>query len=99
MTEAATDHGMQWFSVIRPQGTREPQWKLCAGIDDDGTVFAPAGIAGNEQTVLLCALFDGVPAVVDKRHVYLPTTWLANEYPDMAEVFRTIERESKGDQV
>jgi hypothetical protein len=42
--------------------------------------------------VLLCALFDDVPAVVDKRHVYLPTTWLAKEYPDMAEVFRSIER-------
>jgi len=96
------DHGMQWFSVIRPKGTREPQWKLCAGIDENGIVFAPAGIAGNEQAVLLCAFYDGISAVVSKRHAYLPTTWLAKEYPDMAEVFHSIERrvtrESKGGQ-
>lgn len=95
-TEAAMDHGIQWFSVSRPQGTREPQWKLCAGIDDNGTVFAPAGITGNEQAVLLCACFDGVPAVVSKCHIYLPTTWLAKEYPDIAEVFRRITRELIG---
>ena len=49
---------------------------------------------------MLCASFDGVPAVIDKRHVYLPTAWLATEYPDMADVFRRIEQrvtqENKG---
>jgi hypothetical protein len=83
---------MQWFAVKRPQGTREPQWKFCAAIDAEGIVFAPAAIAGNEQAVLLCAAYDGVSAVINKRHVYLPTTWLANEYPDTADVFRRIEQ-------
>lgn len=83
---------MQWFEVERPPGTREPRWKFCAAIDDKNTVFAPAGIVGNEQAVMMCAAFDGIPAVISKHHIYLPTTWLIREYPDWAEVFHSIER-------
>jgi hypothetical protein len=83
---------IEWFSVERPQGTQEPRWKFCAAIDAEGIVFAPAAIAGNEQAVMLCAAFDGIPAVISKHHVYLPTTWLADNYPYMAEVFHRIEQ-------
>jgi hypothetical protein len=86
-----------WFEVKRPQGTQEPRWKFCAAINDKNTVFAPAAIAGNEQAIFLCDSFDGVPAVISKHHVYLPTAWLVKEYPDMAEVFYSIERRCLGE--
>jgi hypothetical protein len=89
---------MDWFSIKWPQGTRKRQWKLCAAIDDNGVVFAPAAIAGNEQSVMLCAAFDGISAVINKRHFYLPTDWLAKEYPAMADVFNTIERRVRSEQ-
>jgi hypothetical protein len=29
-----------------------------------------------------CAAYDGIPAIIaNKHHVYLPTAWLAKEYP------------------
>jgi hypothetical protein len=89
---------MDWFSV-KPPGTREPEWKFCAAIDDNGAVFAPAAIAGNEQSVMLCAAFDGISAVINKRHIYLPTEWLAKEYPAMADVFSAIERRVRSEHV
>jgi hypothetical protein len=61
-------------------------------VADDGTIFAPAAMSGNEQRAMLCASWDGVPAVLNAKHVYLPVKWLAKEYPELAEVVRNIER-------
>jgi hypothetical protein len=96
-----TNKPLHWFSVKPlpgakpPSGTRAPQWHFSAAINDNGIVFAPAAIVGNEQRIMLCAAFDGGPAVIKKGHVYLPTDWLIKEFPDWAEVFRAIERRAK----
>jgi hypothetical protein len=89
---------MHWFSV-RPPGTREPEWKFSAAIDDNGAVFAPAALAGNEQSVMLCAAYDSVTTSINKHYVYLPTAWLAKEYPAMADVFNLIEQRVRSEQL
>jgi hypothetical protein len=73
-----------------------PEWMRSVAVGDDGTIFAPAAMSGNEQRAMLCASWDGVPAVLSGRgnakHVYLPVKWLAKEYPELSELVRNIER-------
>lgn len=73
---------MKWVEI--EHGNKElPDWLRSAAINDDGTVFAPAALAGNEQAAFSIASWDGVPAVVNYVHVFLPTTYLAPECPQI----------------
>jgi hypothetical protein len=85
---------LQWRFVPQPEtGKQVPKWMRSAAIDDDGTVFVAAAMAGNAQASFLSACFDGVPVVQDRwGHVYLPTSWMAQEYSSWSEVFASIER-------
>jgi hypothetical protein len=49
-------------------------------------------MTGNEKRAMLCASWDGVSAVLNANHVYLPVKWLAKEYPELSELARRIER-------
>lgn len=70
-----------------------PKWMRSAGVDEDGTVFVPAFVGGDEDFVVLTAGWDGnVPMVIDDGHAYLPARWIAREFPDVAEVCNLIER-------
>ena len=93
-TEEAND--LKWIIVENPPGQRRPKWQRSACIDREGTVYAPAAITGNEMKAMLCATWDGnTPMVESDGHIYLPTQWMASEYPDMADVFELIERKAK----
>jgi hypothetical protein len=84
---------MTWFTMANPPGSDRPAWMRSAALADDGTVFAPAAIAGNELRSFLVAAWDGdVPTVTDHGHYYLPTSWLAREYPDVADIGTLIEK-------
>jgi hypothetical protein len=82
---------MRWFAVSAPDGATVPEWVRSACLADDGRVFAPAIVAGDEMRVLLCAAHDGVSLILDDGHAYLPTDWLAREYPEVADVCARIE--------
>lgn len=82
---------MTFFEFMSESGCGMPTWRRSAGIDEEGRVYAPAALAGNEQRVFLCASWDGVPMASHLKHVYLPTTWLAREHPDLREVCERIE--------
>ena len=47
-------------------------------------------MTGNEKRAMLCASWDGVPAVLNAKHVYLPVKWLAKEYPELSEFARRV---------
>lgn len=83
---------MKTYTVENPEGKRLPAWARTAFVDDDGVIFAPAAIAGNERAVLLCAMQDGVPLMSDKGHTYVPTSWIAQEYPSQLGTCLSIER-------
>lgn len=73
-------------------GIKAPKWQRLAAVADDGTVFVPAAIAGNEQMIFLIAGWDGnVPVVSNRKHLYVPARWLAKERPDIADVCLFIE--------
>ena len=69
----------------------EPEWLRTAGYAENGDVFAPAAITGNEKAAFMCAGFDGVPMFALDGHPFFPTHWLATEYPKTAELCTKIE--------
>lgn len=84
------------MTVENPQGfKKQPEWKRSAAIDENGVVFAPAIICGNEQAVFLCAGFDGERCVLMDGHPYFRTAWLKREYPDTADIMNKIENKLK----
>jgi hypothetical protein len=80
-----------WYEVDPPPGRKVPRWQRRVARAADGSIFVPAAFAGREQAVALCAAYDGVPAIVEAKHVYLPVHWLALEYPDVAELCGRIQ--------
>jgi hypothetical protein len=62
-----------------------PKWARLAALSDDGTVFIPAALMGNETRAFLCASWDGLPAAMEAGHVYLPAKWMASNCPDIAD--------------
>jgi hypothetical protein len=86
MGEAPTD--LTWSMFPGPG----PEWRRCVAVSDDGEVFAPAWIAGNEQKVGMCAAYDGGRAIVCDGHLYLPMSWLVREYPKLQEMNDALMR-------
>lgn len=86
---------MEWYEVSldhlsRAQARKVPKWARRCVVDDSGTLFVPAVIAGAEMMVLLCAGFDGTPAILDGEHTYYPADWMAREFPETKETVNRI---------
>lgn len=83
---------MMWIEVANPAGQKVPKWKRSAALADDGTIFVPAIIAGDEQIVFLTASWDGVSVITDEDgHVFVPSNWVLREYPGTEEICSVIE--------
>jgi hypothetical protein len=84
--------------TIDRQGTwievegKGPAWARRAFVDDDGTVYLPGLLGGSEREAILCAGFDGVSVITDKKHFYLPADWLRREFPANEELITRAER-------
>jgi len=61
-------------------------------VSDAGEVFIPAAMGGNENIVALCAMHDGVSAITNRGHVFLPISWMKNEFPANSDIFAMIEK-------
>lgn len=80
------------FFFDNPPGYDEPEWKRSVMIDEEGVIYAPASVTDDEKGALVRAVGDGgVPLIMDRDHVYLPTGWLAAEYPEVASICHWIE--------
>ena len=86
---------MRWIEVENQTKKKVPKWIRSAGLADDGTVYIPAAVSGNEQAALLSASWDGISMVSYLNHIFLPTSWLAKEYPMTQELCIKIERRLK----
>ncbi len=62
-----------------------PKWGRSAYVDGNRTVFVPAAAGGTESVILLCASFDYVDMVVEQKHLYVSSDWLAKEFPVAAD--------------
>ncbi|MCE9561862.1 MAG: hypothetical protein K8U57_07395 [Planctomycetes bacterium] len=87
---------MTWVEMEKKARVQAAKWQRSAALSDDGRVFAPAAVAGNEQQVLYCAMWDSVPVVMEYGHAYVPTAWMIREYPDTLEVCTLIESKVRG---
>lgn len=83
---------MLWIEIENTTSRKIPKWLLSAAMADDGTIFAPAAISGNEQAAVLSASWDGVAMVMYRNHAFLPTAWLMKEYPKTQELCESIQR-------
>jgi hypothetical protein len=81
----------EWYEF--PSGKRKgmPKWQRRAAIAGDGTIFIPAIVAGGENTVFLCAGYDGTRVVYHSGHLYVPSDWVKREFPQVADVALKIE--------
>lgn len=86
---------MFWIEMEKPEGTRMPKWQRSAAISDEGIVFVPAAIAGNEQEVFLCANFDATSIVNYLNHLFVPADWLAKEFPETKEICDVVSSKVK----
>lgn len=84
---------IQWFSVSNLDGKRIPEWRRSFGIGDNGKVFVPAAMAGDEteMNVMLCALADTQGTALHLEHHFVPSDWLKNVYPKHSELIEIIE--------
>ena len=86
-----TSENIKWFSVPNPEGRNKPERMRSAAISDEGHIYVPAVIAGNEKMVFLCAVFDGTPVVVCDEHLFVRSDWMLKEFPNTREVLEKIE--------
>ena len=77
-------------TVENTKGAPLPLWLRTSFVGSDGTVYLPAAAFMNEQAAMLCAGHDGISIVSDKKHIYLPSSWLASEYPENREDIEAI---------
>ncbi|KRV02459.1 Uncharacterised protein [Pseudomonas aeruginosa] len=84
---------IHWFAVSNPEQKRFPEWRRSFGISDNGTVFVPAAMAGDDSElhVMLCASADGQSTTVHLDHHFVPSDWLKREFPKHFELIEIIE--------
>ena len=83
---------MKWIEVENTTRRKVPRWLRSAGLAEDGTVFVPAAITGNEQAAILSASWDGSSMALHLNHAFLPCSWVVREHPNTREACEKIER-------
>ena len=79
------------YTVENKKGQKkQPEWLRTVLRSDDGELFIPGAVTGNEQAAFLCASFDGVCLASFKKHTFLPVSWLKKEYPKNKELMELI---------
>jgi len=87
---------MQWFKVEKTFTPNFPEWTIKFGIDENGVVFVPAAMAKiPEEEVYMCTLFDSTVSISHKNHWYVPSSWLAKEFPDTSDLCSSIELKAR----
>ena len=84
---------IHWFAVSNSEHKRFPEWRRSFGISDNGVVFVPAAMAGDdsELNVMLCAAAEGQSTLVHLDHHFVPSGWLKREFPKHSELIEIIE--------
>jgi hypothetical protein len=75
---------------IEVESNLAKKWQRTAFIADNGHVFLPCGLFGNESMMLPVLLTCSARQVRFRKHVYAPAAWLEKEYPEHAQSIRTI---------
>lgn len=85
---------MRWYVIENTAFTAFPEWIRTIGLSPAGQILLPAAMGDhdNEALVAICASeASGEPMVVHQDHLYVPSDWLRDEYPAIADLIRTVE--------
>jgi hypothetical protein len=81
----------QIFTAEDPEGFEAaPAWKRSAILDDNGSVWVPAIIAGNERIVFLCLGYDAQNYIIEQGHVFVKAEWMKKTFPETSEICEII---------
>ncbi|WP_176517633.1 hypothetical protein [Pseudomonas faucium] len=72
---------MLWISINGEGFERHPRWKRSIGIDRTGLAFIAAAVGGSEKDVSLLTLKTGAPSLICFDHVYVPASWMIENFP------------------
>lgn len=78
--------------VLDDETKKIPKWQRSILVAEDNTVFLAAALAGNETAISMAYGFDGGPAYIHRKHFFVPTHWLAKEYPALVELTKNAEK-------
>src|SRR6056297_3144287 len=84
------------FPVIPEQMLRErnktgmPDWEL-AIYSDGEKIFLCGSLYAREREIMLLTRYDGVGIVYANGHVYVPTDWLKDVFPDADKHLKQVE--------
>ena len=87
---------MHWVEIEQPKGSSVPLWQRCGGVAEDGVVFIPAAVTGNEQDVEARAKASGTTVVNHLDHLFVPATWMAVEFSALKQLCELMETKVKG---
>lgn len=71
---------MQWFWMSPACGINRGKWPETFGIED-GDVYLPAIIAGDEMHILICTAYDGIHWATRNSRIYVAADWMAECFP------------------
>lgn len=76
---------MKWIENSGEDCKKYPKWRKRAAIDDDGTIFFPAGNVASEMLIFFEISWEANQRViVDSKHLYVPIDWLIRNHPKAA---------------
>jgi hypothetical protein len=70
---------MEWM-ISQNQKVRKNQ-RLTAYDPETDEVYMNASLFGNPASLMLCMSFDGINAIMMKKEIYCPVSWLTREFP------------------
>lgn len=87
---------MKWYTTQNTADTRYPQWARSFAITAEGLILLPAALADpeNEAMIAIAACEQlGSPTTAHLGHLYVSSTWLKAEYPNIAELVSALEQQ------
>ena len=86
---------LEWVFVPN-MSQKYPLWLRSAALGVDGKVYVPAALGDeDEPNVLMSFMHEGRSGAFRDGHFYVPSDWLASNYPETAELCSKIEQKTK----
>ena len=85
---------MRWYVIENSEFTAFPEWIRTVGLTPGGQILLPAAMGEHDNEALVAISASeatGEPMVVHNKHLYVPSQWLREEYPAIAELIQTVE--------
>ncbi len=77
--------------VLNPSAKgRLAKHKRTVLVDHQNTIYLSPAVAGDSQTVILCALADAISFVQHEGRPYYPTNWLLESFPSQKDVIEHL---------